>query len=215
MAFAFGSKPVSPAEQMKNWTTALRKEHRALGREILRIQREEEKVKRNLKLQAKKAGVSKQSLVPMAKALVKSEKARDRMLETQTRINSVIMTLKTQQATMKVSGVMQKSSQVMSQMSRLISVPQMHAVAQGLAKEMMKAGIMEEMVEDAFNAVEEDGIEEEADKEVDRIIEQVTTGQLSAVGAASREIVKEKPKEVVEDDGDLDDMKERLAKLSS
>jgi len=214
MAFAFGSaKPVDQKEQLKKWKGDLKKEQRSLGRECRKIEREEQKAKLKLKELAKK-GATKAACVPLAKEIVRSEKARNRLIEAQTRINSVILTLQTNAATVRVAGTMQKSTQVMTAMNKLVSVPQLKATAMAMSKEMMKAGIVSDMVDDTFESLDDEETEEQAEMEVDKVIDEITQGQFSKVGMATKKI-KETETVAVKEDTDEKEMKDRLAKLSS
>ena len=49
---------------------------------------------------------------------------------------------------------------------RLIKVPEIQKTMQNMSKEMMKMGIIDEMMEDAMESLDPEDIEEEADKEV-------------------------------------------------
>ena len=76
------------------------------------------------------------------------------------------MNMKTQLAIIRITGAVEKSTQVMSAMSRLIKIPEMQKTMNNMSKEMMKMGIIEELMEDAMESLDPDDIEEEADKEV-------------------------------------------------
>lgn len=66
----------------------------------------------------------------------------------------------------RLAGTLEQSTQVMQAMSNLVKVPQIQATMRELSKEMTKAGIIEEMIDDTFDAVEEDDLEEAAETEV-------------------------------------------------
>ena len=83
------------------------------------------------------------------------------------------MNMKTQLATIRITGAVEKSTQVMSAMSRLINIPEMNKTMQTMSKEMMKMGIIEEMMEDAMEGLDPDDIEEAADKEVTTLTTQL------------------------------------------
>lgn len=53
----------------------------------------------------------------------------------------------------------------------------------------MKAGIMEEMVDDTLEAIDDDEeLEEEADAEVDKVLFELTDGQLGKLGTVGSEL---------------------------
>jgi charged multivesicular body protein 3 len=81
-------------------------------------------------------------------------------------------------ATLRMSGSLQKSTEVMKSMNTLMRVPEIRETMMELSKEMTKAGIMEEMLEDTFESMEEEGLDEAADAEVEKILFEVTNGIL-------------------------------------
>ena len=118
-----------------------------MERERAKIEREEAKMKLEIKKLAK-SGQSSAALKTMAKSLLKSQGVRNRMLEAGTRINSVLLTLKTHVATLSVAEHMGKSAAVMKGMQSLVSLPELRATAKTMSQEMMKAGIISEMVDE-------------------------------------------------------------------
>lgn len=75
-------------------------------------------------------------------------------------------------AILKTTGALQKSTQVMQAMQSLIKIPEVAATMRELSKEMMKAGIMEEMINDTFESLEDqEELEEAADEEIDNVIQ--------------------------------------------
>jgi charged multivesicular body protein 3 len=53
-----------------------------------------------------------------------------------------------------------------------------------MAKEMEKAGIIREMVDDTMEVLDSDDIEEETDAEVDKVLFEITQGQFGSLEAA-------------------------------
>lgn len=71
---------------------------------------------------------------------------------------------------MQVAGTLQKSTEVMKLVNDLIKAPQLNQTVQQMSKEMMKAGVIDEMMDDAIeSAIDSDDIEEETDAEVDKV----------------------------------------------
>lgn len=188
----FGSsKPkLSPKEQVREWSAGLKKEQRSLQREIGKIEREEAKSKMELKKLAK--GGHTAAVKTMAKGIIKSQNTRSRLLEASTRINSVVLHLKTHAATVSVAQHMQKSSVVMKGMQSLISLPELRETAKQMSQEMMKAGIISEMVDETFESLDSDTIDAEADEEVDRVIDEITEGTFGQIGQIRGKNTQEK-----------------------
>lgn len=56
-------------------------------------------------------------------------------------------------------------------MQSLVRLPEIAAVMRDMSKEMMKAGIIEEMVDDTMSSLEdEEEMEEEAQTEIDKVV---------------------------------------------
>jgi len=82
---------------------------------------------------------------------------------------------------MKVAGVMQKSTQIMGIMNNLVKLPQINQVMMSMAREMEKAGLIEEVMEDVMDNDAE--LDEQADEELDKVVEEITLGIKTAATA--------------------------------
>ena len=71
-------------------------------------------------------------------------------------------------------GSLQQSTEVMQSMQLLVNVPEVHRTMQELSREMMKAGIMEELVEETLDAMEEAPLDADNDAEVEKVILEIT-----------------------------------------
>ena len=81
---------------------------------------------------------------------------------------------------------MQQSAEVMAAMNQLVRLPALHKVMMGMAREMEKAGMIEEVMEDMFEDMEGEEVEEEAAEEVDKVFLEITAGIMEKAGAAGR-----------------------------
>ena len=214
------SKPADPKEQVNEWCKKIRKEGYNLDRQINAIKREEAKVTRSLKEAAKKG--DKESCQILAKELINSRKAVTKLYTAKANLNSVQMQMKSQLATLKVAGTLQTSAEVMKSMSQLVKLPEIQKSMMELSREMIKAGVIEEMMEDVMEPLgEEEEMEEAAQAEIDKVILEITTGKLKdapraladTLPAAGAEAAEEE--EAVEDDGELEEMQSRLEALRS
>ncbi|KFQ68310.1 Charged multivesicular body protein 3, partial [Phaethon lepturus] len=182
------------------------------------IQREEEKVKRSIKDAAKKG--QKDVCVILAKELIRSRKAVSKLYASKAHMNSVLMGMKNQLAVLRVAGSLQKSTEVMKAMQNLVKIPEIQATMRELSKEMMKAGIIEEMLEDTFEGLEDqEEMEEEAEMEIDKILFEITAG---ALGKAPSKVTDALPEPepmgaaaAVDEEEDIEAMQSRLATLRS
>ncbi|VVC33464.1 Hypothetical protein CINCED_3A009590 [Cinara cedri] len=133
----FGKSPsADPKEQVKQWTSTIRKESYKLDRQIRGIQREEEKVKRSMKEAAKKG--NKDVCIILAKEILRSRKTINKLYTSKTHMNSIQMQMKNQLSILRMAGSLQKSTEVMQTMHNLIKVPEVAATMRDLSKEMMK-----------------------------------------------------------------------------
>ncbi|OQV25985.1 Charged multivesicular body protein 3 [Hypsibius exemplaris] len=185
----FGQTKVDPKVQVDEWTKTCRQSCRDMDRQVRNVQREEEKAKRSLRDAAKKG--DKDVCKILATEIVRSRRTVNKINLAKVQVNSLILNMRHQLATLRVAGSLQKSTEVMSAIQSLIKLPEINQIMQNMAKEMMRAGIIEEMMEDAMESViDEDGIEEEADSEVEKVLWELTQGKL---GEAPRAIADSLP----------------------
>ncbi|KAH7709135.1 Protein T27F7.1 [Aphelenchoides avenae] len=186
----FGATKKDPRDQVREMTRKLNGEKRSISRQIAGIQREEEKVKRQIKEAAKKG--DRGACVILAKSLIQSRKTVNKLYLSQSQIQSVIMSMEHQLATIRMAGSIQQSTEVMRAMQQLVKVPQIMQTMREMSKEMTKVGIIEEMIEETMESLEPEDMEEQAQEEVDKILWEVTAGELGkAPAVASGELVAE------------------------
>ncbi|KAL2917225.1 Vacuolar protein-sorting-associated protein 24 [Polyrhizophydium stewartii] len=202
-------KRLSPEDLVKKWRQSIRTQQRELDKSIRGIETEETKAKRLLKDAAKRNDTA--SCKMLAREIVHSRKVKDRLHTSKAQLNSLIMSMQQQLAVVKVTGALQKSGEIMGMVNSLIKLPEISASMQEMAREMMKAGIIEEMISDTLE-MDDEAIEEEADEEVDKVITEITAGLLGQAGAVGADLPKEKVKQKVKED---DDMAARLSALKA
>lgn len=203
----FGKGP-TPEELVRKWRQSIRTQERTLDRQIRSIEMEEGKVKKALKQAANKG--DKRACQHLAKELLHSRKHKDRLHTSKAQLNSIAMQMQNQLATIKVAGSLQKSTAVIKTVNQLVKLPEISVAMQEMSAEMMKAGIMEEMIEDTLEGMDEDDIEEEADEEVNKVLFEVTEGLLGQAGAVGAPI-----ENAQEEEPELDAMQARLSALRS
>ena len=216
----FGKAP-DPKEQVQEWGKKIRKEGYNLDRQINAIKREEMKVTKSLKEAAKKG--DKDVCHILAKEIINSRKAVTRLYTAKANLNSVQLQMKNQLATVKVAGALSSSAEVMKSMNALVKLPETQKTMMELSKEMMKAGVIEEMLEDTMEGLDaEEEMEEAAQEEIDKIIFELTTGKLGEAPTAVKDTlpapVASKPmpaEESEESEGELEEMQSRLEALRS
>ncbi|KAJ1985847.1 Vacuolar protein-sorting-associated protein 24 [Dimargaris cristalligena] len=219
MILKYFQKP-KPEELVRKWRQSIQSQQRVLQRQIRNIEMEETKTKRILKGLAKKNDLK--SCRILAKELVRSERQKQRLHISVAQLNSISMELQRQTAMLKVAGQLSQSTQLMRQVNSLVKMPQIAAAVQEMSREMMKAGIISEMMEDTLDMLDEDDVEDEAEEEVNKILFEITDGLLGQAQPtktipAKTEEVAEAPVEAQaadsEEEADLDEMQARLAAL--
>lgn len=129
-------------------------------------------------------------------------------------------------ATLRVAGSLSKSTEVMQAMQSLVRYPELAGIMRDMSREMMKAGIIEEMLDETMDSLEDsEEMEEEAAKEVDKVLWEITDGKLGEAPLPPQELAAAEktktPAVAVEEDPDDDDeeelqeMQSRLASLRS
>ncbi|XP_067935799.1 charged multivesicular body protein 3-like [Watersipora subatra] len=213
------TKAPDPKESVQKWTSAIRKESYKLDRNINTIKREEQKVTRSLKDAAKKGQTDVCKV--LAKEVVNSRKAQGKLFAAKAHMNSVQMQMKNQLAVLRISGALESSTEVMQSMQQLLNVQDIGATMRELSQEMMKAGVIEEMVEDTLEDAlgDDDELDEDVQEEVDKVLSELTAGQIGKAppvhtGSLPVPQTPDVP-ESDEEEEDMNDMRERLQALRS
>ncbi|CBY32551.1 unnamed protein product [Oikopleura dioica] len=210
----FGTTKVDPKKMVSEMSAGLRKETRAIDRQILQIEREQQKTKAEIKKHAKKNDIDVCKI--LAKELVNSQKAVSRMHASKAQINSVMMNMRTQAATIRMTGAIEKSTQVMQSMSKLVKLPELQKTMTAMSKEMMKMGIIDELMDDAMESLDPEDMEEEVDAQVEKVLHEITKGELGSLPSAGTSVpASQVAQPAAAESDDEDDMLERLNALKS
>jgi len=201
-----------PKEQAKQWRADMRGEMRKVDRQITKIQREEVKVKQSIKAAAKRGDNGSAKL--LAKEIVRTRKAVTQLHTSKAHMNSVAMQITNQMSQKALSGQMKKSTEIMASMNKLMKVSEIQDTMQKMSTEMMKAGVIEEMTQDAMEALDESDDEEAADEEVDKVLHELATVAMGGAAAAGSRTIEAKATAVAEKEDD-DDMKALQARLEA
>lgn len=150
-----------------------------------------DKLKREIQTVAKKGD---QVIVKtLCTQLVKSRAAVNRLASTKAQINSVAMQLETQAAFAKVSTTLGKSADIMKTMNTLLKAPEVAATARTMAMEMQKAGLIEEVMNDAMDSIESPELEDEANEELEGVSEGGRHGREATQGRGFHSITHLSP----------------------
>ena len=198
---------------MRKWQSELRKEQRAVDRQIRDIERTRKSVEKDVRAAAKR-GDTKSCRI-LAREMVRAKSTVARLYTNKANLNSVGLKLGEQLATVSAVGHLEKSASVMAAMSKLMNQGEMAKSLAEMSREMMKAGVIEEMVNDGIeSALDEEDLEEEADAEVAKVLADVAGDMLKDLpgmeSVASLVQAKEEPAAQQQEE-EMDGLRERLA----
>lgn len=210
-----------PKEQYRKCQQTLRKNKRQVDRQIQDLNNVEKKSKSLIKQAAKKNDMKSARLY--AKELRNTQKVNERMHISRATLDSIEFKLNEQQQLIKLKGSLQKSTGIMQDINQLVRLPQMSKTVQELSKELMKSGIIDEMVDDALDdmAWEDEDLDE--NEEIDTLLTDILgdkTKNASEVDNVKNDtqVETEQPsgQEIEEEDDDDDlilNMRQRLNAL--
>jgi len=210
MSFLFGKKPVDPKEQAREWNRNLQKEIRNFEKQIRQIEMSEKKVKIEVKKAARQDMDAARSL---AKELVRSQKAKERIYTLRATLHSVQMQIKAFSATQRVVSTVGQTAGLMQSLNSMMRAPEVRAVATAMSKEMTKAGIIEEMVEESFEAIDDPDMDELADGAVDQVMSEIMSEYKTKAPSAGKASVNVQEVLEEEDAKAAAEMEERLQQL--
>lgn len=155
--------------------------------------------------------------------LIRARRQTARLHTAKAQLGSVQMQVSEAFAVRKIEGSIKASVGIMKDVNKLISLPALAGTMRELGTELMKAGIIEEMVDDVLPEDGELLLEDEAEAEVDKVLSQILTekkqpaANLPAAPLPDPEVPV--PAEEVEEEEDpeemMDQMRDRLNALRS
>lgn len=219
-----------PQAQVRKCNTLIRQNTRKLDRDIANLRGVEQKTKklildadnraRRNPVQAKQA--AKETRI-FARELIRTRRATQRLVTAKAQLNSVAMQVNEAFAVRKIEGSIRAGVGIMKDVNALVRLPDLTSTMRELSQELVKAGIIEEMVGDSLpDQLEED--EEEAEDEVDKVLGEILKDKMDKVAAtpvtptpALPEPVQEPVAEENEEDSEamLSQMRQRLEILKS
>jgi len=119
----------------------------------------------------------------------------------------------------KIEGSIRSSVGIMKDVNSLVRLPELTGTMRELSQELVKAGVIEEMVGDSLPEEMEDD-EEEAETEVDKVLGEILQDRMGKVGATPNlptPVQEPVAEEEDEEDGEatLHEMRNRLEALKS
>ncbi|TDZ23147.1 Vacuolar protein-sorting-associated protein 24 [Colletotrichum sidae] len=216
-----------PQQQLRKCNALIRSNIRKLDRDINQVRQVEAKTK-SLILQADKraqrdptrAKQAQKEARDFARELIRARKTSSRLITSKAQLNSVQMQVNEAFAVRKIEGSIRASVGVMKDVNRLIRLPELAGTMQELSVELMKAGIIEEMVGESLPEDVEGLEEEEAEGEVDKVLGEILKDRMPKEQMPAAPVHQEpRPVEVEEEEEDaeatMEQMRNRLEALRS
>lgn len=209
-------------QKMRKINQLLRKNKRELDRSLNQLTPLKKKTEGLIKKSAKQNDLKSAKIY--AKELINIKKQYNKLYTSKTKIDSITMSINEQWQMNRLTKSLQSSTEIMKDVNQLIHIGVVSQTMQELSKELMKAGIINEMMDDMVDLeVEDDELEAESNEEIEKIIQSVTEDKFSKINnevptsnlGSTEHFVEEAPSihEDEEDEEALNSMRSRLKAL--
>lgn len=209
-----------PKEQKRACDALIRKNQRELDKQINGIKATENKTRVMIKQCAQRNDMKSAKL--LAKEIYKSHKHSERLVLSKAQLNSVKLQVAESFALHKVQGSMKSSTVLMKEVNQLVHLPEITSTMSQLSQELMKAGIIDEVVTDTLDSLdtndELDWESESAEQQVDSILTEILQPVQRAKPVKAQESSEVLQGSDVAEEEDMDtitDMRERLKALQN
>ncbi|KUI58603.1 Vacuolar protein-sorting-associated protein 24 [Cytospora mali] len=213
-----------PAAQLRKCNMLLRQNMRKLDRDIAQVKQVEIKTK-NLIVQADRRAQrdpsrrkqAEKEARDFARELIRARKTSNRLVTSKAQLSSVQMQVSEAFAVRKIEGSIRASVGIMKDVNTLIRLPELAGTMQELSVELMKAGVIEEMVDETLPEDDELlGEDEEAEDEVDKVLGEILKGKMDRTGqlpSAPPQKVEEPAQPAAVEDEDEEDMEATMDQM--
>jgi len=176
----------TPEEQKRKCNALVRSNVRKLERDIQQLKTAEAKTK-SLILQSSKraqrnpsqAKQAHQDTRIFARELIRVRKQNSRLMTSKAQLESVKMQVNEAFSVRKIEGSIRASTGIMKDVNSLVRLPELTGTMRELSQELVRAGIIEEMVGDSLPDSELlEGEDDEAEAEVDKILGEILKDRL-------------------------------------
>ena len=202
---------------MRKCNSLIRSNTRKLDRDISQLKILDQKTRQYILAASKRgqknpsqAKQAAQETRTFAKEMIRIRKQSSRLATSKAQLQSVQMQVNEAFSVRKIEGSIKASTGIMKDVNTLVRLPELTGTMRELSQELMKAGIIEEMVGDSLPDDELlEGEDDEAETEVDKVLGEVLQGKL---GKAK---VDEKPseEEPVAEEEDLENQEATLEQM--
>jgi charged multivesicular body protein 3 len=207
----------TPEEQKRKCNALVRANVRKLDRDIQQLKAAESKAK-NFILQANKRAQRNPSQAKQAvqdtriyaRELIRARKQNARLATSKAQLQSVQMQVNEAFSVRKIEGSIRASTGIMKDVNSLVRLPELTGTMRELSQELVRAGIIEEMVGDSLPDSELlEGEDDEAEAEVDKILTEILKDRLPPTAQKPEEAILTQPVEEEEEE----DQQEMLAQM--
>ncbi|KAH8696625.1 SNF7 family protein [Talaromyces proteolyticus] len=178
-----------PQVQMRKCNQLIRQNTRQLDRDIAQLKSLDSKTRQFIVSASRRAqknpSQAKQATAEtktFARELLRIRKQTTRLTTSRAQLQSVQMQVNEAFSVRKIQGSLKKSTGIMKDVNTLVRLPELNSTMRQLSTELVRAGIIEEIVDETLPNDEllEDELDE-ADAEVDKVLQEVLQGRLSKV----------------------------------
>ncbi|CAF9903486.1 MAG: hypothetical protein GOMPHAMPRED_000302 [Gomphillus americanus] len=211
-----------PKAQMRKCNSLLNANSRTLNRDIMQLKQAENKTRAYIIQASKRAqrnpSQAKQAAADtrtFAKELIRIRKQTARMTTSKAQLESVKMQVNEAFSVRKIESSLKASTGIMKDVNSLVKLPQLTGTMRELSQELMKAGIIEEMVGDMIPS---EDLADEEDEEVEAEVDKVLGEVLKTPRLPDTQIgISPDPAEEIDEDQEatLEQMRGRLEALKS
>ncbi len=178
-------------ESMLKWLRYIRQEERHIDREILDIERKENKIKREVReaLEQRKDVTSARLL---AKELIHSRKSKERLRIGKSHLSALDQQLRLQKAVFHTTKAIEKSVEIMIRLNCLLKVPSLQTTFRDMQKEMFHHGLIESILNETLAEGEGEEGEEEEEKLVEQILQEILPSSSTIIAENKQKEEQEK-----------------------
>lgn len=213
---------------MRKCNSLIRSNTRKLDRDMAQLKLLESKSKQYI-LQASKRGQRNPSQAKQAasetrtfaREMIRIRKQNSRLATSKAQLQSVQMQVNEAFSMRKIEGSLKASTGIMKDVNSLVRLPELTGTMRELSQELVKAGIIEEMVGDSLPDDQLlEGEDDEAEAEVDKVLGEILEGRLgksdvSHVVTSPIEEEQAPEEDLEEQEATLAQMRGRLEALKS
>lgn len=183
--FGSSGKKAAPAPlDTRQAARDINKEQRGMDREIQKLQRDETQMIAQIKQAARKGSEHEARL--LTKQLLQIRKAKEKMLISKVQMGSCKTQITSMGAQQKMANTMKTTTGIMSRMNQQLDVKDIQKTAMNMQKAQMEGEMAQETLDEAFDQMDGDEIEEEMDAEIAGVMDELAIESLGGMKTASK-----------------------------